>query len=283
MSTNDNDSRSGNRQPANNPPAEGMPSELTRTILTLVLIVHFFIAFISAMGVMRANSEMVSRLGSKFDTQLEYPRFFLLSRFAYQLTYNRDLDYDGAAEIVLNWENADDGSPERIAAKEKLTLFDADAIKLPIRRQRYLSLIRRMTEVAASQEPNLREIDMPLAVSRLMLVDAGNPEGLHRFRLLRVVTPAPSYIDETQTPTLPPAYQGNITMRGGQFEFSKADRASLVSPPVTRNSNSGPANPTTGLEEGIRIPPRDGQLGDPSLGPRLRLPESSQGGPDGDR
>jgi hypothetical protein len=282
MSTNDNDSRRGNRLP-DNPPPQGMPSELARTILTLVLIVHFFIALISAMGVMRANSEMVSRLGSKFDTQLEYPRFFLLSRFAYQLTYNRDLDYDSSAEIVLNWEAADDGNPQRIAAKEKLTLFDADEVKLPIRRQRYLSLIRRMTDVAASQPPSPREIDMPMAVSRSLLADAGKPEGNHRFRLLRILTPAPSYMDETQTPTVPPAYQGNITMRGGRFEFTKADRASLVSPPVTRNLNSGPANPTTGLEEGIRIPPRNGQLGDPSLGPRLRLPESSQGGPDGNR
>jgi hypothetical protein len=257
----------------------GMPSELIRTILTLVLIVHFFIAFVAAMGVMRANSEVFGRLGSKFDTQLEYPRFLLLSRFAYQLTYNRDLDYDGSAEIVLNWEAADETDPDRIAAKEKLTLFDPEQVKLPIRRQRYLSLIRRMTDVAASQPPSPREIDMPVAASALMLADAGNPEGNHRFRLLRIPSPAASYADEAQTPVLPPAYQGNITMRGGKFEFTKADRAALVSPPVTRRGNSGATNPSGVLDEGGSIPP----LGDPSLRPRLRLPDSSQGGADGNR
>jgi hypothetical protein len=252
--------------------ASAMPSETIRTIITLVLFVHLFIASIAAIGVMRSYSELFNRLNVKFVSQLEYPNYLLLSRFAFQLTYNRDVDYEGSAEIVLDWDAADEAQPELIAADDKLVLFDPEEIKLPIRRQRYLSLIRRMTDVAASQPPSPREVDLPIAVSKVLLAEADNPEGIHRFRLLRLPTPAPQYANEAQPPVLPPAYQGNIALRDGDLEFTKADRAGLVSPPVQDRTTDTPT-----------IPPVQSLPDAPPLIPRLPLPLDNPSRSDGNR
>lgn len=250
----------------------GMPSETVRTIVTLAIFVHLFIAVVAAVGAMRAPSELFIRLNLKFVTELQYPQYLLLSNFAYPLTYNRDVDYDGSAEIVLDWDAAYESQPERIPAEDRIVLFDADAIKLPIRRQRYLTLIRRMTDVAASQPPSPREIDMPKSVSKALLSDmSAMPEGVHRFRLLRIPTPAASYTDERQTPVLPPAYQGNIAIDArGNLEFVKADRTSLVAPPTPSRTPAA-----------SQIPPIGGEPGDPAVRPRSPLPLDLPGRSDG--
>lgn len=253
-----------------------MPSETVRTIVTLALFFHLFIAVVAALGVLRVSgSELIGRLNQKLVSQLAYPEELLLSRFAYHLTYNRDIDYDGSAEIVLNWETADETEPSRIDAKEKLVLFDPAEIKLPIRRQRYLSLIRRMSDVATSEPASPLEVELPIAVSRVLLADAGNPEGRHRFRLLRIPTPAPSYADERIPPTIPPAYQGNIVMRGGNLEFTKADRAALSSPVVPGSGAATPANaPLTPVQDGLLNPGVNPPAGVPPIVPQTLLPPS---------
>jgi hypothetical protein len=253
----------------------GMPNEAVRTIVTLVLFFHLFIAVVAALGVLRVSSgsELVGRLNQKLVDQLEYPEELLLSRFGYHPTYNRDIDYDGSAEIVLNWEAADEAEPSRIDAKEKLVLFDPAEIKLPIRRQRYLSLIRRMTDVATSEPPSPQEVDLPIAVSRVLLADAGNPEGRHRFRLLRIPTPAPSYADERIPPTLPPAYQGNVVLRGENLEFIKADRAAASSPVVPGRAAGTPANaPLTPGQDGLLNPGANSPGGVLPIVPQTLLP-----------
>lgn len=258
------------------PPGEpaGMPSETVRTIVTLAVFVHLFIAAVAAMGVMRANSEIFSRLNAKFADGLGYPNYLLLSSFAYNLTYARDLDYDGSAEIVLGWKSEYEARPQSIPEADRIPLFDDEDVKLPIRRQRYLSMIRRMTDIAASQPPSPREIDMPKAAAKTLLADVSpTPVGVHRLRLLRIPTPAPSYVDETQTPELPPAYQGNIAVNAdGGLEFTKADRTSLVAPPVQGRTPGTPP-----------ISPLGADPGDPTLPPRSPLPLDTPGRPDDNR
>jgi hypothetical protein len=253
---------------------DGMPNEAVRTVVTLMLFFHLFIAVVAALGVLRVSgSELIGRLNQKLVNQLEYPDELLLSKFGYHLTYNRDIDYDGSAEIVLNWEAADETEPSRIDAKEKLVLFDPAEIKLPIRRQRYLSLIRRMTDVATSEPTSPQEVDLPIAVSRVLLDDAGNPEGRHRFRLLRIPTPAPSYADERIPPTLPPAYQGNIVLRGENLEFIKADRAAASSPVVPGRAAGTPANaPLTPGQGGLPNPGVNPPAGVLPIVPQTLLP-----------
>lgn len=261
-----------------------MPAEAVRTAITLVVFVHLFIAAVAALGSLRANSAIVVRLNEKLATQLAYPDWLILSRFAYELTYHLDRDYDGNAEIVLNWDAADEARPERVAAKDKLLLFDADEIKLPIRRQRYLSLIRRMSDVASDPSMDTREIELPAAVSKVLLAEAGNPNGQHRFRLIRIVTPAPSYADETETPPLPPAFQGNILVRDGKYrDMTKADQASLVSPPVQGRTNPKRTAPLgNGIDSGPRRPPNELVPGD-GLIPRGASPTANPERQDGNR
>lgn len=240
--------------------ASGLPPESVRTIVTLVLLFHLFIATLAAFGSARAYSELVSRLVDKLVGQTYYPDLLALRSFSYGLTYNLDSDYEGGADIVLGWEDGDEAQNDRVEAKDKLVLFDPEEVRLPIRRQRYLSFLRRMGDLATTEPPSPLEVEMPMAVSRVLLERADMPTGRHRFRLRRFPTRAPDYLDDPRTPPIMAVYEGNITVRDGRFEFTKADRAAASSPVVPAGGPTAPGGAANGL------PPLDAlPLGAPRL------------------
>ncbi len=241
--------------------AAGLPPETVRTFVTLALLFHLFVAIVAAIGSSRAYSDLVDRLVVKLVAPLHYPELLGFRSYAsYGLTYNLDTDYEGAAEVVLDWEAGDEAEGDRVEAKQKLAFFDPEAIALPIRRQRYLSYIRQMGDLAAAEPPSPLEVEMPMAVSRALLAEADMPDGRHRFRLWRLPTNPPAFIDDARTPPARTIYEGNIAVRGGKLDFTKADRAAASSPVVPSRSPIAP--PADG------IPPiDDSPLGDRAIQP----------------
>lgn len=275
----------------------GAPPESVRTVVTLVLLFHFFIVVVAVVGSSRAYSELVNRLVDRLVAQLYYPELLSLRSLSgapYALTVGRESD-EAAAEVVLHWESGDEARPDQVAAKEKLVFFDPNEVWLPIRRQRYLSYLRGMSEVATAEPPSPREVEMPMAVSRALLKRAGLPDGRHRFRLHRIATPSPEFRDDPPMPPLETIYEGNITVRDGRVDFTKADRAAASSPvvpaptggpsggspsgnpPLQTPPGAAPGN-VPPLDRSPIIPPRDGSpLGRGSLLPPLDNPARSHG------
>ncbi len=227
-----------------------LPSELVRSVITLVVFIHLFILFSGAFARTRVSSDLFRGLHN-VPGFTKYLGLLHMGSYSFHLTYNGTLDQDYNCEVVLDWRDGLAVDSDEYRALRKLKLYDEQGIFPPTRRRRYQMLAYSVAANVGAD--SAVESQLPLAISRRLLAEQNitqsTPPRRHRFRSRRQSIRVPEFFRPEQPQVEDPydesyysdVYQADVTFFQGQANINKVSQSRETAPvdrPAGQNRSS---------------------------------------------